>query len=152
MKKLLLLSLFAIPFIAQAAITTDPAKNLVAGVKLIKNHKAEWLNHEQDLHNAKYKLLIDEHNAMFDRKIKHVEKFANSSIAEYDKAVLDSMIESHKNNMQKWHDLCMTYQTKAKSIYERQLKEIANFETTVLGKAPAEEAEEEEMTVIELVK
>lgn len=147
-KLLLLLSLLAVPFIAQAA--NNPAQNLVAGAKLLKNHKAEWLQHEEDLHIAKYKLLIDEHNKMFDQKIKHIEKFANSPIAEYDTAVLNDMIELHKNNMQKWHDLCMSFQTKAKSIYERQLKEIANFETTVLGKAPAEE--EEEITEIELVK
>lgn len=169
MKKLLLLaSLIAVPF-AQAATpvitsatatpakaaATDPAKNLVTFAKLVRDHKADWFKYEEEFHKAKYELLAAEHKAAFDQKIKHVEQFANKPTSELYQATLDSMLALHKANMQKWADLCKSFEAKAKSIAERHTKDIANFEKTTLGKAPVEEPEEEEeeeITTVELVK
>ena len=142
MKKLLfLVGLIGAPLFAEVA-----SDNLVKGLELVKNHKADWFNYEKELHNAKYDLLKNEHNKMFDQKINMIKQ-SNGTVDE--ESMFTGLLASHTSNMKAWHDMCTSFHAKAKSIYERHMKEIEKLEAMVNPPAEPEvnEVEIEEVEV-----
>jgi hypothetical protein len=115
------------------------AQNLVKFVDIVKKHKNQWLQYVADYHKAKYDLLMQEHNDIFNQKVKHIKKFADSSTLALNEAVLPDMVKMHKNCMHKWHKLCRTYEDKAKALHTMQVKEVADFENSVGMMQPMEE-------------
>jgi|GEM_PF-3042269 len=107
------------------------AQNMAKFMKLLKNHKNEWLKYQMEIHKTKYDLLIAEHDAMFNLKIENIEKYANGTMQEYNRMVLPDIVALHKHYMQKWNAQCMSNEKKAKAIHARQVKEIMDFEKAV---------------------
>lgn len=144
MKKLLfLVGLVAAPLFAATA-----SDNLVKGLELVKSQKADWLTLERDLHNAKYNLLINEHNKMFDDKMNLVK--GSTNLDEFEQKALNNLLTSHRAHMKQWHDLHMSFQTKAKSTAERQMKDFDKFEASVKPAPEKPEVEEVEVEEMEL--
>lgn len=129
-----------------AGIASD---NLIKGLELVKRHKSDWFKFEKELHNAKYKLIEAEHNKMFDQKISTIKQFNDGNMNEYEETMLTNVLASHKAHMKEWHDMSTSFNSKAQSIYERQLKELATFEAS-LKPAQEEPIAEVEMEEVEL--
>jgi hypothetical protein len=146
MKKLLfLVGLIGAPLFA--GIASD---NLIKGLELVKNHKADWFNYEKEMHNAKYDLLKNEHNKMLDQKISTIKKFADGDLNEYEQTMLTNLLASHKAMMAQWKELGMSFQNKAKSIGERHAAELEKFQASLKPTTTDDETEEVDMQEMEL--
>jgi len=126
----------------------NAAQDLAKFMKILQKHKNEWLKFEMEVHKGKYDLLIAEHDAVFNHKIKNIQKYANSTTQEYNKMVLPEVVTMHKNYMKKWHTLCTSHEKKAKTLHARQMKEVADFENGMGGMQTMETKETYEKTTI----
>lgn len=143
MKRLLfLVGLIGAPLFA--GIASD---NLIKGLELVKSHKADWFKYEKDMHDAKYKLLENEHNKMFDQKISTIKQFADGDLNEYEQTMLTNLLASHKAMMAQWKELGMSFHNKAKAIADRHNAELTKFESSL--KPAEQEPEVEEVTIEE---
>ncbi len=141
--------LFLVSLIAAPLFAANASDNLIKGLELVKNHKAEWFKYEKEFHDAKYKLIEAEHNKMFDQKINAIKQ-STGNLEDYKQSMLTNLLASHTANMKAWHDMCKSFHEKAKSIYERHMKEIEKLDAIVNPKAEEPEMEEVEVEEVEL--
>lgn len=153
MKKLLLVLLLIVPFALKTA-EVEPKKvteqELINFVELIKTQKNGWLKFSKEFHDAKFDLLIKQHNEIFDQKIKYLNKFKNGgSLSTYLDEIFKDMVALHEKQTEEWKNLCTKFQEKGKELYESNIKENAKFS----GKAIKVEATpEESKTFTEKIK
>lgn len=141
-------ALFLVGLMAAPLFAAPVSDNLVKGLELVKNQKAEWFNYEKELHTAKYELLEKEHNKMFDQKISLIKESTN--LDDFEQKMLTNLLTSHKATMKQWHDMGTSFQSKAKTIYERQAKNLEELETAINPTESEPEIEEVDVEEMEL--
>ncbi len=138
MKKLLfLVGLIGAPLFA--GIASD---NLIKGLELVKTQKADWFNYAKDMHNAKFTLIKDEHNKMFDEKISTLKKFNDGNLSDYEQTALDNLVKSHESYMNAWRTWHQTYDEKAKALAQKHMKDFTSFKTSLNPEVDEVEIEE----------
>lgn len=143
MKKLL----FFVGLIGAPLFAGIASDNLIKGLELVKSHKADWFNYAKDMHNAKFTLIKDEHNKMFDEKISTLKKLKGGNLNDYEQAALDNLVASHESYMNAWRKWHETYNEKADLLAQKHMKDFDNFKASL---KPASTPEMDEVDEIEV--
>lgn len=142
--------LFLVGLVAAPLFAANTSDNLIKGLELVKSQKADWFNYAKDMYNAKFTVIKDEHNKMFDEKISTLKKFKNQNLNDYEQAALDNLVTSHEsymNAMRNWHE---TYKQKAESLAQKHMKDFTNFKASLKPASTPEMDEVDEIEVEEM--
>lgn len=142
--------IFLVGLVAAPLFAANTSDNLIKGLELVKNQKADWFNYSKEMHNAKVTVTENEHNKMFDRKINTVKKFKDGNLRDYEQAALDNLVathESYMNAMRNWHE---TYKQKAELLAQKHMKDFAQFKESLKAVSTPEVDEIDEIEIEEV--